>query len=143
MYLRQKGSSWCPWAACAAWPWVVDALIRVSSSRLLLGGVRVLWGGAGRRLRGRRRVLRLPLGVVLGRVDEDIRAHPVVPQAAELRAGQLEVARLRGFEPDGDARAGDGVLLHAQHRNIEAVDDVLGADLHDDVLVHREVELVH
>src|SRR5712691_11368590 len=80
MYLRQKGSSWWPWAAscppCAAWPWVVEALIRVGSSRLLLvGGLLVVGRGAGGRLRGGRGVLRLPLGVVLGRVDQHVGAH--------------------------------------------------------------------
>src|SRR5712675_2660939 len=136
MYLRQKGSSW--------WPWLVEALMRVGSSRLLLGGGLLVVGrGAGGRLRGRGGVLRLPLGVVLGRVDQDVGAHAVMAEAAELRAGQFEVAGLGGLEPDGDARTGNGVLLHAQDGDVEAVDHVLGADLDDHVLVHREVELVH
>src|SRR5262249_56911297 len=73
---------------------------RVVSDRK--GGLLLLFGrGCGRGFLRRRGVLRLPLGELLGRIDEDVPAHSIVAEAAELRAGELEVAWLGGLEPDG------------------------------------------
>src|SRR5215831_1774459 len=62
-------------------------------------------------------------------------AHAVVPEAAVLGAGDLEIAALLGREPDLDGHARHGVLLHAEVGQEEAVDDVHRPHLHP----HRPV----
>ena len=52
-------------------------------------------------------------------------SHLVVLHAAQLRAGDLVLARLDGGEVDPDRHAGHGVLLDPQLRHEEAVGDVL------------------
>jgi hypothetical protein len=47
-----------------------------------------------------------------------------------------------GFEPGGRVAAGQHVLFHAEGRDVEAVDDVLGGHRHLDRLPHRDVQLV-
>src|SRR3954470_25048370 len=87
-----------------------------------------------------------PLLEGLRSVDEELSAHAVVAEAAELRAGDLPAIAVvvgpdRG-EVNGDVHAGDGVLFAAHDRELEGVDDVLRADVDDGVAVDRKVELV-
>src|SRR5258705_5436247 len=145
MYLRQKGSSWCPWPSCAC-PWPLPPLCcwtLIESSPESERGLLLLFGRGGRgSFLRRRRVLRLPLGELLGRIDQHVRSHAVVAEAAELGAGELEVAGLGGLEPDGDQLAPDGVLLHAEHPDVEAVDHVLAGDVDDHRPVDGDVQVV-
>src|SRR5262249_26492062 len=95
-----------------------------------------------------------PLLELVRRKDRHERAHTVVAQTAELRAGDLVlevlVARalthLRGRdtrdEPDRDRQARNRILLHTHFRHVEAVDDVLAPQFHDDRAVRRQIELV-
>src|SRR5260221_13260605 len=79
-------------------------------------------------------------------VNEELAAHAVVAEAAELRTGDLPLrAVVVGHdrrEVDGDDLPGNGVLLTAHYRQLEALDDVLRADVDDHRSAHFEVELV-
>src|SRR5262249_24966549 len=77
------------------------------------------------RRRGRRRALLLDPGVeLIARYGADEDAHPGVLRAAELGAGALEAAGALGRDPHDVGPRGDGVLLVAEARHPEAVDDV-------------------
>src|SRR5467141_3495713 len=131
MYLRQNGSSCPPRASCACpWPLPFAAVCwtLIESSPIETGLFLLFGSGGGRCFRWRRGVFRFPLGEILGCVDQHVSAHAVVAQSAELRAAELEMARLGGLEPDGDLLARDGVLLHPQDGDVEAVDHVLAGD---------------
>src|SRR5437870_13496085 len=95
--------------------------------------------------RGRRRtrmVLPRPRRVLLGRVDVEPAAHARVAEAAELGARHLVLAGLRRLEPDRDLVARHGVLLVAQARDEEAVDDVLRLQHDAHGLVDRDANVV-
>ncbi len=53
-------------------------------------------------------------------------AHTVVPEAAELGAGNLRFTGLVRLELDGDTHAGNGILLHPHDRQTEAVNHIFG-----------------
>src|SRR5574341_1746334 len=99
MYFFQKlrGAS-CPWATSC-----VTAIDALPSLRLL------------RQPRVKRR---------LARFHDHRPAHDVVPDPAQFGAGELILAGGRGGEPRGREHAGDDVLLHAEVRQKEAVENV-------------------
>lgn len=70
-----------------------------------------------------------PGGVGLRGLHIEPRRHDAVPDAADLGALHVELADERGLEPAGDHPAGDRILLEPEHRDAEAVQDVLGAEL--------------
>src|SRR3954464_4223625 len=86
-----------------------------------------------------------PLDELIMRIDGELPAHPVMAVAAELRAGDLPRRAFVGpdrREMDRHFHPRDGVLLHAHHREGEAVDDVLRRDVDDDRAFELHVELV-
>src|SRR5690349_16222220 len=62
--------------------------------------------------------------------------------AAELGAFELEIAELRRLEPERFVGARHCVVLHAKCRNVEAVNDVLGAEQYAHSLAERKVKRV-
>src|SRR4030095_3564846 len=66
--------------------------------------------------------------------------HAVVPEAAQLRAGDIPLTGFRWREPDGLDDAGNRVLLHAHLREREAVDDVLAREIDDDGFADWQIE---
>src|SRR5256885_2050506 len=115
--------------AWGAWPWASAAWASVewaipSPSMVLLRGLRQRLVEVGRRHH-----VHLP-------------PHAVVAEAAVLGAGNVEVSRLRGHEPDLDGHPRHGVLLHAEVGQEEAVDDVHRPHLHAHRPAHGQVELV-
>src|SRR5258707_9573237 len=108
--------SWAAWAPWAAVVWVMLVLLL-------------------------RRFLDLRFEIT-GRHHRQLAAHPVVAEAAVLGAGDLVDARLLGDEPGLDRHSGHRVLLHAEVRQEEAVDDVQGAQAHPHRAALRQEELV-
>src|SRR5258705_10506600 len=102
MYLRQKGSSWCPWPSWAC-PWPLPPLwcwTLIESSPGLERGLLLLFGRGGRGgFLPRRRVLRLPLREGLGGADQYVPPPPDVPETARLGSAEREVARVSGAVP--------------------------------------------
>src|SRR4029079_1079437 len=96
-----------------------------------------------------------PLLEIVGAQDGDKSPHVGMTQTTELRAGDLVLefgipgsgphlgGRDVGDEPDRDREAGHGVLLYAELRHAEAVDDILASQLHDDRLVDRQGKLIY
>src|SRR5215471_763750 len=127
-YLLQKpGSGWAPWpASCATGACAIGLLLQPRR---------------GRR-EGHGRVLCHPGGVLLGRLDHDLRRHQRVADTADLHALDVEGPRLRGLEPADDGAARDRVLLQPEHRHGEGVQDVARDELEVIELVHLDVEIV-
>src|SRR5205085_6568598 len=106
--------------------------------------------GGGNRIRCRRcwifrRARSEPLREFIFRMHGELSAHSVVSEAAELRAGDLPlvaVRRANGREVNGDGLTGNGVLLHAHHRQKETVDHILRTEMNDDGTIHFEMKLI-
>src|SRR5579864_900553 len=64
----------------------------------------------------------------------------MVPQAAQLRAGNFISAGLVRLEVKGNLHAGDDILLQSQLAHKEVVDDVAGAKNQQDRLAGRHLE---
>src|SRR5262245_27006659 len=122
-------SRWC--STCATPP---DSLMTLSPLLSAHGSVR------GPVLRGLPQLL-YPLLVISFRVDIDPPDHAGMPRPAQFSAGKLIAPRLRGLEPHQDLTPWDGVLLYTERRDKEAVDDVLGAQVHAYYFIHRYVEV--
>src|SRR5947199_2398944 len=121
----------CPMTAPGS-AWGMTASLIVSSRPLR----------AGRGRRRTRMVLPRPRRVLLGRVDVEPAAHARVAEAAQLGTRHLVLARLRRLEPDRYLVTRHGVLLVAQARYEEAVDDVLRLKNDAHGLVDGDVHVV-
>ncbi len=152
MYLRQKdvGAAWTP--ACGISSGRATVLTtclpgcRRAPRRGRLGrrtrGCAALLRRAGLLGRCSRGLLRQPFLKIFGRVDRDEALHPVVPQPAQLGAGDLPIPDAIALEPDPGLHPRHEILLDPELRQEEGVDHVLGGQGHDHRLSDREVELV-
>src|SRR6185295_17548892 len=110
-----KPTSW--WAAsCRASAWMIASLIGIPSS------------ARDPQVRGECLLLLVPRVELLGRLRKEPAAHARVAEPAQLRARDLELPRPGGVEPRRDLVPGNQVLLEAEARDEEAVDDVPGAE---------------
>src|SRR5829696_2603092 len=85
---------------------------------------------------------REPRGERVVSLDGDDAAHPVMREAAQLRARDVEFSLDRGGEPDGGQHAWDRVLLYAHRGDAETVDHVARGQLHDDRPADGQVHLI-
>src|SRR5207249_2312138 len=72
-------------------------------------------------------------------------AHPVVSEPAELGADDFPSVAIGGAhrsEMNRNVHAGDGVLLHAHDRKLEAMDHILRGDMDDGRTIHFEMQLI-
>src|SRR5450759_2156656 len=124
-YLRQNdvGAAWIPGACKTA------AASLIASPSLAVGLVL----GRG---------LREPFLEFLRRVHGQVALHPVMGQAAQLRACDLPVTRAARLHPHARGHAGNGVLLDPKLRQEEGMDHVLGVERDDRRLIDREMELI-
>src|SRR5262245_11619895 len=124
MYLRTKPSSWCSCEVCtvpggsmpsgfAAWAGACACVLMD-----FLGALRSVGRVQGGALGGEPRVELVP-----GQ-DVDLAGHLVVAPPAQLGADEVVGAGLGGLEPDRDVHARHRVLLQAEVRHEEAVQDV-------------------
>ena len=77
-----------------------------------------------------------------GRVDHDVGNHPRVVRAPQSAAVKIVVARLDRLEPGLGVAAGNDVHLHAEGRDVKAVDHVEGRHRQQHGPIDRHVQLV-
>src|SRR5690625_5260742 len=82
-----------------------------------------------------------PLVEVLTLVNDDRGEHVGMLRSAVLRAIRLILAGFRGLKPDRRISVGKHILLDAERRYEEAMDDILAAHLQADWSINRHVEL--
>ena len=80
--------------------------------------------------------------ILLRRLNGQHAPHGGVAKPAELGAGDLERAGAGRLEPHVDRHSRNRVLLEAELREEEAVDDVLGAEVDPHRNPHRHVHVV-
>src|SRR3990167_5034118 len=107
IYFRTNDNS--GWVSCApAFGWTATPSI-LYSALLQLGLFGLLFGQ--------------PRVEFLLRVNDDVAAHAVMAESAKLGAGDFKGSRHDRLEPDADPHARRGVLLCAEGRDVETVDD--------------------
>src|ERR671914_252119 len=134
MYLRMKGRS----SACAspkAGSWTTAAVDAMSDPLPLEERCR---RGCGRRTAA---LVEPALIVGLGMHGGD-RAHAIMSEPAQLRAGELERSRVGRLEPHTDGHPRNRILLDAERGDEEGVDRIFGRQGCDDRLVHLEMQLI-
>src|SRR5712691_7745923 len=101
-------------------------------------------GLGSRSLRGSglRPLLVVPFFVIFGAVYMQPASHAGVAEATQLGARDLVLARLVGLEPRINFSTRHGVLLEAQVRQEEAVDDIPRLENHPDRLTDRHMDVV-
>ncbi len=76
------------------------------------------------------------------RLDRHPTLHLVVAPAADLGTDDVISARLGRLEPHRYLHARDGILLHAEVRQKEAVENVHALELNKEIFVNRHMEVV-
>ncbi len=77
-----------------------------------------------------------------GLVDGDLAPHLVMPPAAKLGADQLKLSGRVGVKPDRNRHARHRILLDAQNRQIERVENVRRFQINQCLFVLDEVQVV-
>src|ERR671915_371389 len=93
-------------------------------------------------LRFRGQVLRRPLAIIFGRMHVQPTLHSRMTEAAKLCAGKLVSSRFGGFEPGENRSPRDGILLEAQVRNEQAMNNISRPYVYANDLVRRHMNIV-